>query len=100
MHFGTFHVEDDMGYRYEQVLTYEVARELLNSHIADCSAVIGDEREKDVPDLGRIEQMHQKMQALFNERERMDMTNDDAMRAVIAKYRREPIRRIMEAASD
>lgn len=30
----------------------------------------------------------------------MDMTNDSAMRAVIAKYRREPIRRMMEAASD
>lgn len=96
----TFHLGNDMGYRYEQVLTYEVARELLNSHMADCSAAIWNEREKAVPDQGRIEEMDRKMQSLFNEREQMDMTNDDAMRAVIARYRREPIDRMMGAASD
>lgn len=79
-----------MGYSYEQVLNYEVARELINSHIADCSAAIGDEHEKAFPDHARIEQMRQKMALLFTERERMDMTNDDAMRALITKYRREP----------
>lgn len=100
MHFGTFHVEDDMGYRYEQVLTYEVARDLINSHIADCSAAISDEQEKAAPNQTRIGQMRQKAALLFSEREQMDMNDDDAMRAVIAKYRRETIRRMMEASTD
>lgn len=77
-----------MTYTYEQVLTYEVARELINSHIADCSAVIGDESEKVDPDQMLIEQMHSKQAALVFERERMDMTDDVAMQAVLAKYRR------------
>lgn len=85
-----------MGYRYEQVLTYEVARDLINSHIADCSAAIGDEQEKATPDQTRIGQMRQKAALLFSERERMDMIDDDAMRAMIAKYRREPSPRAAE----
>lgn len=79
-----------MTYTYEQVLAYEVARELINSHIADCSAAIGDESEKVEPDQLRIEQMHEKMTALVIERRQMDMTDDAAMRAVVAKYRRTP----------
>lgn len=78
-----------MGYSYEQVLNYEVARELINSHIADCSAALWDEREKAMPDPKRIEQIQQKTQVLFNERARMDMT-DDAVAAVITKYQRRP----------
>lgn len=89
MHFGTFHVEDDMGYSYEQVLNYEVARELINSHIADCSAALWDEREKATPDLQRIERIHEKMHALWIERGNMDMT-DAAVAAVITKYQRRP----------
>lgn len=79
-----------MTYTYEQVLTYEVARELINSHIADCSATIGDEEEKAKPNRTRIERMRTKMAALVHEREEMDLTDDDAMHAVIAKYRRIP----------
>lgn len=88
-----------MTYTYEQVLTYEVARELINSHIADCSAAIGDEGEKAEPDQVRIEQMRAKMTALVIERRRMDMTDDEAMRAVIAKYRREPTLAMMQVVS-
>jgi len=77
-----------MTYTYDQVLAYEVARELINSHIADCSAVIGLEREKVEPDQEVIERADARMAALVGDRERMDMTNDGAMRAIIAKYRR------------
>ena len=84
----TFHVENRMTYTYEQVLTYEVARELINSHIADCSAAIGDEEEKAESDHVRIEQMHTKMTALVIERRQMDMTDNASMRAVVTKYRR------------
>lgn len=79
-----------MSYTYEQVLVYEVACDLINSHIADCSAAIGDEREKVEADLLRIEQMHEKMTALVIERRQMDMTDDAVMRAVVTKYRRIP----------
>ena len=42
----TFHVEERMTYTYEQVLAYEVARELANTHIADYSAAIWDEKHR------------------------------------------------------
>jgi len=35
-----------MTYTYEQVLAYEVARELANTHIADYSAAIWDEKHR------------------------------------------------------
>lgn len=79
-----------MTYTYEQVLVYEVARDLINSHIADCSAAIGDEKEKAEPNQLHIEQMREKMTALVIEREQMEMTDDAAMRAVVAKYQRIP----------
>lgn len=77
-----------MTYTYEQVLAYEVARELINSHIADCSAVLGEEEEKAEPDHARIEHAHRKMDALFHEREQMELTDDAAISAITAKYRR------------
>lgn len=79
-----------MTYTYEQVLTYEVARELINSHIAGCSAAIGDEQDKAVPSQAYMEQMREKMTALVIERRQMDMTDDAAMRAVVTKHRRIP----------
>lgn|GEM_PF-3324000 len=81
-----------MGYRYEQVLAYEVARELANLHIADCSALIGDEQERTAPDQARVEQMHEKMTALVIEQRKLDMTDDAAVSTFIRKYRREPYR--------
>ena len=87
-----------MSYTYDQVLTYEVARELINSHIADCSAEIADEQDKATPDQARIEQMQEKVTALVIERRQMDMTNDQAMKAVLAQYRREPMPRTTTAS--
>lgn len=76
-----------MTYTYKQVLTYEVARELINSAIADCSAAIGDEEEKAEFDQARIEELQERVTALVIERRQMDMTDDAGMANVIAKYR-------------
>lgn len=87
-----------MTHTYEQVLTYELARELINSHIADCASAIGDEEEKAKPDQARIEQMREKMTVLVIERRQMDMTDDATMRAVVTKYRRIPGEAVLPAS--
>ena len=96
----TFHVENDMSYRYDQVLTYEVARELINSHIADCSAAMADEEARAMPRPDRLDRLHSMQTELFHARENMDMTDDQAMKGILTKYRRKPIRRMMGTASD
>lgn len=78
------------AYTYEQALTYEVARDLLNTYIADCSAELGIERAKPNPDPKRIEKLQAMQREIFLERSEMDMTDDAAMQAVVAKYRRTP----------
>ena len=77
-------------YTYEQVLAYEVARELISSRIADCSAEIDDEKGKVPLDMARIEELREAMTALVIERRTMDMTDDAAVRTITAKYRRGP----------
>ncbi len=77
-------------YSYEQILTYEVARDLLNTYVADCSAEIGIEFDKAVPSVGRLTKLKELMFSLILEREAMSMTNDAAMQEVLAKYRRTP----------
>lgn len=77
-----------MNYTYEQVLACEVAHELINSHIADCSAEIGDEEKKAEPDLARVEELRKKVIALVLERGRMQLTDDAA---ITSKYRRVPV---------
>ena len=90
--FCTFHVENEMSYTYtyEQALTYEVARDLLNTHVADCSAQLGIERAASVPNVEKIAEIHAMQQSILLERNKMKMTDDEAMRAVVAKYRRIP----------
>jgi hypothetical protein len=80
----------DTAYTYEQALTYEVACDLLNSHVADCSAELGVERAKAQPDVKRIATIQAKQRNILLERNQMPMRDDAAMRAVVAKYRREP----------
>jgi hypothetical protein len=48
-----------MTYTYKQVLAYEVASELANTHIADYSAAIGEEEENACPDHARIDQLRE-----------------------------------------
>jgi len=48
----------------DPVLNYEVARELFNTRIAECSARIGEEQEKPVPDAGLIAAIRQEQLAI------------------------------------
>lgn len=77
-----------MTYTYEQVLAYEVARELINSHIADCSAAIAEEQAKSNPKTERLASLDDRQTGLVVERRRMDMTDDAGVASVTAKYRR------------
>lgn len=77
-----------MTYTYEQVLAYEVASELANTHIADYSAAIGEEMEKANPDQARIDQLREASQAIALERRSLTMTDDDAVAQFVGKYRR------------
>lgn len=79
-----------MVYAYEQVLAYEVARELINSHVADCSAEIADEDAKANPSADYLTEIRRRQTGLVLEREALDMTDDAAVRRIVAKYRRIP----------
>jgi len=79
-----------MTYTYDQIITYEVARALINSHIADCSAEIADEEAMAEPNGDRIAEMDQRITELVLEREALVLTDDVAVSQVVAKYRRLP----------
>jgi len=70
-------------YTYEQILNYEVASELCNTRIAQCSARIGEEEAKAVPDEALIEQVRQDLFAISNERSAVRLTDDAAVDAWI-----------------
>ena len=79
-----------MTHSYQQVLTYEVARDLINTYIADCSAAIADEEAKSKPSAKRLAKLNDVQTELVIERRKMDMTDDAAMKKIIQKYRRNP----------
>lgn len=79
-----------MAYTYQQVLAYEVARELINSHIADCSAEIADEEAKADPSADHLTEIRRRQTELVWEREALDMTDDAAVSQIVIKYRRIP----------
>lgn len=79
-----------MTYTYDQVLAYEVARELINSHIADCSADIADEEAKAEPSADRLAEIRRRQTGLVLERRALDMTDDATVSQAVAKYRRIP----------
>lgn len=88
-----------MTYTYEQVLAYEVASELANTHIADYLAAIGEEEEKACPDKARIDQLREASLAIVEKRSPLH----DRRRGCslfIAKYAREPFRKEAVAESD
>lgn len=51
----------------DEVLCLSVARELCNTRIAECSARIGEEREKPVPDVALIAAIRQERLAIARE---------------------------------
>lgn len=77
-----------MTYTYEQVLAYEVACELANTHIADCSAAIGEEEKKADPDQVELERFREASLAIALERRRLCMTDTEAVARFVDKYRR------------
>ncbi len=77
-----------MTYTYEQVLAYEVACELANTHIADCSAAIGEEEQKADPDRVEIERLREASIAIALERRSLSMTDPEAVARFVDKYRR------------
>lgn len=77
-----------MSYTYEQVLAYEVARDLANTHIADYSAAIWEEKHKTSPDGSRVAELKAASLEVFLEREALSMTDDEAVARFTAKYRR------------
>ena len=80
-----------MTYTYDQVLAYEVARELINSHIADCSADIADEEAKSEPSADRLAEIRRRQTGLVLERRALDMTDDAAVSQAVATHRRIPV---------
>ncbi|MFC3549503.1 hypothetical protein ACFOLC_00565 [Lysobacter cavernae] len=70
-------------YTNEQVLNFEVACELCNTRIAQCSARIGEEEAKAVPDVALIEQVRQDLFAISLERNAVRLTDDAAVAAWI-----------------
>ncbi|MBS0225746.1 MAG: hypothetical protein JSS25_05320 [Proteobacteria bacterium] len=85
-----------MTYTYEQVLAYEVASELANTHIADYSAAIGEEEKKACPDQAQIDQLREASLAIALERRVLPMTDDEAVARFTAKYARTAFRREAE----
>ncbi len=79
-----------MTYSHQQVLTYEVARDLINTYIADCSAAIADENAKEKPSAKRLAKLRDMQTGLVIERRQMDMTDDAGMKKILQKYRRAP----------
>ena len=53
----------------DEVLYLSVARELCNTRIAECSARMGEEREKPVPDVGLIAAILQEQLAIAREQD-------------------------------
>lgn len=72
-----------MSYTGEQVAQYVVARELCNTRLANCSARIGEEHAKPVPDATVIDQVHAEMTAIVLERRALPLTDDAAVAASI-----------------
>ena len=74
-------------YPSDPVLNYEVARELFNTRIAECSARIGEEREKTVPDLMLIAAIQQEQLAIAQEQAGLQPANAAAVAAAIRWHR-------------
>lgn len=75
------------GWSYEQGMKFEVARGLINTRIARISARIGAEEAKPQPDMSVVEALEREMLDLGFELDRLDVTDEAAIDATIARYR-------------
>ena len=65
---------------------YEVACDVLGAIIAHYSEALSQERGKLVPDAAAVERIESAMRALRLERDELDTSNAEAIKAVIRKY--------------
>lgn len=75
---------------YQKTLKFEIARELLNGRISELSELIGIEERKPLPDMTLIEQLEDQLLLIARERGELDVTNEAALDASIAKNGRPP----------
>lgn len=69
----------------EESIAYECMREVINDMVGICSHLIAKEKKEDSPDIKRIQQLNEKIAALFKERSGIDLHDSNT----IAKVRRE-----------
>ncbi len=65
---------------------YEVACDVLGAIIAHYSEALALEREKPFPDAAAVERIEAAKRALRTERDELDPSNSEAIKAVIRKY--------------
>ncbi|WP_372013339.1 hypothetical protein [Pseudoxanthomonas sp. 10H] len=75
---------------YQKTLKFEIARELINGRIAELSELIGIEEKKPLPNMTLIGQLEDQMLLIAEERGELDVTNEAALDASIAKNGRPP----------
>ena len=71
----------------DPILQYEVARELFNTRIAECSARIGEEQEKPVPDAGLIAAIRREQLAIALEQHNLRLDRSAEVAAAIRWHR-------------
>lgn len=71
----------------DPILQYEVARELFNTRIAECSARIGEEQEKPVPDAGLIAAIRREQLAIALEQHNLRLDRSAEVEAAIRWHR-------------
>lgn len=76
------------SFGYDQTIKYEVARDLLNTRRASLSAKLGTEDAKDSPDPKVIEELKLQMNAVADDIEDLDVTDDAGLDRSIAMNRR------------
>lgn len=79
---------DESQWNGESATAYECARECLTHLMAIYSAEINDERNRSNPDQGRVMRLITARSNLARERERIHMTDKDAVESVRSKYGR------------
>ena len=77
-----------VGMRKVAVPTCPHDRELANTHIAACSAAIGEEEQNADPNQVEIERLRKASLAIALERRSLSMTDAGAVARFVDKYRR------------
>ena len=74
-------------YTYRQTVKYEVARDLLNGHIATITDQIAAEEAKPIPDVALIDQLEELMATVGGSISELDVTDEAGLDAFIEANR-------------